>query len=258
MVTSTTAAVILHTSTASEPEPQMVALQQMFELLTSNEMVVAEREKTGAAEKENFAKLYQAFQRVSRENDALRAQAIQLKRQLSQLNRVQDTESNALNEQLRLAEQRIRTTQQEKDAALHQCNEDVAEATRRQLEAVQVTQDAARTQTETLESSHRAQRETLESSQRTQRDVLISAQQNEIATLNQSHRQAITDLQNQLTQKQSTTQAAVAKIPHIDQEMQRLKTKVQNLTSSLNQILSQKKNLTHEATVLETAYKCGF
>ncbi len=260
---NTTGFVVVHTpfgtlvETPSESDAQMVALQPIFELLGSDEMVIAESGRTKAAAQRAFGKLLQNFQRVSEANDTLRAQKIQLTGQINQLTRVHEAEKNALNEGVGLEQQRVQTTQQEIDEAVHQSHENVATAMRRQLETVQLTQDLAQTQIEALTSAHRAQKEALESSFSTQRSALIGAHRSEIATLNQSHQNALSSLQNQLTQKRGDTQATAAVIAHKEQEVQRLKTEKQNLTPSISAIQSQIKSLTHEATVLEAAYGAG-
>ncbi len=227
---STTACVTLHTS--SETDTQMMALQQMFELLGSDEMVIAESDKTRAAAQGAYDKLLQNFQGVSEANENLRKRTIQLTGQLSQLNGVHEAETNALREQLGLAEERVQATQLEKGEMARQFQENVAAATRRQFEAVQIAQDAAYAQRETLESSHR-----------TQREALIASQQNEIATLNQSHQRAISVLQEQLSRATHNHQTAVAINTQNEQRVQNLTTKltqaesqVQSLQAQLNEV----------------------
>lgn len=244
-LTSTTAPVMLssdvtlHTSSGtlleatSVPDAQMLALQQTFGLLAaSDDMVIAESDRTRATAQIAFDRLLQNFQRISQENDTLRAQTIQLTGQLNRLTTVHETATNALQEQVRLAQQLNLAAQQERDEAIRLNNENNAAASRRQLEAVQTAQEAARAQMDSLESSHRAQME-----------AQTSAHTSQIATLNQSHQSTISGLQNQLNESRAETQAVVMRIAQREQEVQSLTTNVQNLTTTLNDTQTQLQTL---------------
>ncbi len=239
-LSSATTCVTLHTS--SETDTQMVALQQMFELLGSDEMVIAESDRTRTAAQGAFDKLFQDFQRVSAANESLRREVDQLTGQLSQLNR--EPEQNALQEEARL----------EKDEILRQCNENVVAATRRQLEAIQTAQDEALIQRETLETSHRREIEDLTSSHRTQLEDLTSSQRDAIATLNHSHQSTLSTLQSQLNEATDSHQTAVARLTQIEQEEQTMNAEVQTLTATLNQHRNEMPALQQRVQTIRTKY----
>jgi chromosome segregation ATPase len=247
--TTQSSTVTLHTSSgtllepAPGPDAQMMALQETFELLAASDaMVIVESDRTRAAEKAIFDKLYQDFQRISQENDALRAQTIQLTGQLNRLTTIHETVTDALNEQVRLAQQRVQTTQQALDAALLQHQENAVAAMRRQLEAVQTAQDAARAQTDTLESSHRAQME-----------ALTGAHTSQIATLNQSHQSTISRLQDQLSEARANHQTAVGAIAQKEHDVQSLTANVENLTAELTHTQSQLQSLQNQSNNRNTS-----
>ena len=216
---SSSAVVTFHTPSneleaVSGPAEELAAFESLALLNLADDLRLSRGiDRTLAITQNAFTQLTRNFQGLSTTNDDLRRQVVAITSQLTQAANVHQVREEAFENQIDALRRQVAAAEQERADMLRQCNEDIAAATHREREAIQLANQAHHAQVEALNSEHTSAIQTL--------------------------RDANTSLQSQLTQTTNDYQASRVTYDTIsiqkDIEIQRITAELQQTQSTLQQ-----------------------